>query len=277
MSHESQNTQSSKQGMTLLEVILAIAVAGFLLTAATSLVTSLSSIWMSRQDRNFFDDHADGVAEFIRASFQQAGTEIALESDSNGTATNTGGQGDNPGGDFDPEPNIQPPVRTPTSKKSNTGKSSSGGLLRVSETPIAWGRPPNYPNYAEPMLSFAYQNPPPLLSAGDAAPSSIQAYLYFDESEGLSLLWYSTLQEEIENPEDLYHTAISPLVSDLQYQYWDADFERWEIKDEPEKDESGDSEDYLLPQALIIHFSKEDETISRTITIPITSRSALIF
>jgi prepilin-type N-terminal cleavage/methylation domain-containing protein len=259
-------TTRTKQGMTLLEVILAIAVAGLLLTAATSLVTSLSSIWMSRQDRNFFDDHADGVAEFIRASFQQAGTEIALDSNT-----------DTP----EAEPDATPPQPQPNTDAQNpntNSRSSSGGLLRVSETPVAWARPPDYPEYEQPLLSFAYQKPPPLLSAaGDRARSTIQAYLYFKADEGLSLLWYSTLQEEIEDLQDLYHTTISPLVSGIQYRYWDPDFERWEVLDSPKEDETADSEDYLLPQSIILSFSREDDTIARTITIPITSRSTLIY
>lgn len=263
MAQQSQYRQSTKQGMTLLEVILAIAVAGLLLTAATSLVTSLSSIWMSRQDRNFFDDHADGVAEFIRASLQQAGTEIALDSSTGESEANS---------------EVTPPRAAPESASPNSNtKANSSGLVRISESPIAWARPPKYPEYQEPLLSFAYQEPPPLLSAGDAAPSTIQAYLYFKDGEGLSLLWYSTLQEEIEDLQDLYHTSISPLVSDIQYQYWDPDFERWEILDEPQSDQAGDSEDFLLPQAIILSFTRDGETISRKVTIPIASRATLIF
>ena len=57
----------SRSGMTLIEVVLALAVAGFLLAAATSFVVSISNIWAERSLRNFFEDHVDGVTEFINA------------------------------------------------------------------------------------------------------------------------------------------------------------------------------------------------------------------
>jgi Tfp pilus assembly protein PilW len=77
--------------MTLIEVVLALAVAGFLLTAATSFVVSVSSIWSDRTQRHFFEDHVDGVTEFLRSALQTAGSSIALaESDSDAAATNSG-------------------------------------------------------------------------------------------------------------------------------------------------------------------------------------------
>ena len=63
---------------TLMEIILAVSIAGALLAAAATLVVSVSELWLERQDRHFFDDHVDGVTEFIQASFAHSGTEITV-------------------------------------------------------------------------------------------------------------------------------------------------------------------------------------------------------
>ena len=77
----SQNTPSITRGVaafTLLEVILAVSIAGALLAGAATLMVSVTNAWLERQDRHFFEDHVDGVTEFLQASFSMAGTEIAL-------------------------------------------------------------------------------------------------------------------------------------------------------------------------------------------------------
>ena len=70
----------SRSGMTLIEVVLALAVAGFLLTAATTFVVSISNIWAERSQRNFFEDHVDGVTEFVNVMLRSAGTYIQVYS-----------------------------------------------------------------------------------------------------------------------------------------------------------------------------------------------------
>ena len=103
----------------------------------------------------------------------------------------------------------------------------------------------------------------------------IDAFLYFDESEGLSLLWYSILQEETDDINDLRRTAISPLVTDIQYVYWDESFEKWETEDEPKEGDGTDQ--YSLPRFMKLTFEYEGETQERTFTIPVPSKSALIY
>ena len=68
-----------RTGMSLIEVVLAIAVAGFVLTAATSFVVSVSSIWGTRAERHFFEDHVDGVMQFLHTSFDRAGIAISTD------------------------------------------------------------------------------------------------------------------------------------------------------------------------------------------------------
>ena len=79
-----QNAPSNTRGIaafTLLEVILAVTIAGALLAGAATLMVSVTNAWLEREDRHFFEDHVDGVTEFLQASFSMAGIEIALSDD----------------------------------------------------------------------------------------------------------------------------------------------------------------------------------------------------
>ena len=279
--------------MTLLEVILAIAVAGFVLAAATSFVVSVSNIWLERNDRHFFGDHVDGVAEFLGAAFSRAGVTITLEGDENdseaGEADNGGGSGDGESNadsgdreaeeaptDSTPEVDIGEDSGDGGGRSRDSEERGSAGLVHTASDPIAWERPPGFARYRDPLLHFRLSEPPPLLAvAGRAEIPAIHAFLFFQPDEGLSLLWYSELQEESEATEDLRRTPVSSLVSELHYIYWDERFERWEEEDEPKRGEGDDQ--FLLPRFLKLVFEYEGETKERIITLPVPSRDAFLF
>jgi prepilin-type N-terminal cleavage/methylation domain-containing protein len=267
--------QPSKSGMSLLEVILAIAVAGFVLAAAVSLLVSISSIWSERAERHFFVDHVDGVTEFLNATFASAGVEIALADagDSSSTDNDEGSGSEGDSGEPKP-PTIK--VSTDSENTNETNTSSTGGLIGSSDKPVAWARPPGFSDSKDPLLNFKLTKAPPLLVGLENAPLlGLDVFLYFDDTEGLSLLWYSILQEDAEDINDLRRTAISQLVTDIHYIYWDESFEKWEEEDEPME---GDGDDqYLLPRFIKLIFEYEGETQKRTLTIPVPSKSALIY
>ncbi len=252
--------------MTLLEVILAIAVAGFVLTAAVSLLVSVSSIWSERLERNFFADHVDGVTEFLNATLTNSGFEVAADdlynSDNGNTTESTSGE--LPSSNSEEQPDYG----------SDTSPGSS--LAHSADDPIGWARPPGFANYTEPLLNFGMTEAPPILVSPDNAPNlGINAFLYFDADEGLSLLWHSILQEEVEDTNDLQRTLISPLVKKMTYIYWDERFETWEEEDSPQEGEGADQ--YILPRFIKLLFEYEGETKERTLTIPVSSKDALIF
>lgn len=269
---------------TLLEVILAVTIAGALLAAAAALMVSVTNVWMERQDRNFFEDHVDGVAEFVQACFSNAGSEIALDdSDDSGGETSGGqtgsGEGSNPN-ETDPGEvtvDITPPDdNTGDGNESNESATGGGGLVRVSEEPVGWSKPPGYADYQDPLLHFALKDTPPLLiQTGDAPVIGIEAFIHFERDEGLSLLWFTPLQEESEDINDLRRTPISDLITQVEYIYWDERFEKWETETEPKEGE-GD-EQFILPRFLKLTFEYQGETKVRTLTIPVPSQSALIF
>ncbi len=257
--------------MTLLEIVLAIAVAGFVLYAATAYVVSISNIWAEQEERHFFEDHVDGVTEFLKAAFLYAGYELSLSQDEGGQPNPPAGN--NPNGKEVPV-NIPNQGNRPDNGSSQSSTGSS--LIAHSETPIQWKKPPGAAGYEDPMLYFTMAEIPPLLVGLDDVPATkVDLYLHFDPDEGLSLLWHSNLQEEVEDTDDLQRTPISPLVSELRYLYWDETFEKWEEEDEPLDGEG--EEDFQLPRFLKLVFTYQEETKSRLLTLPVPMDSALLF
>jgi len=254
-----------KKGFTILEVILAIAITGFLLAGATSFVVSVSNIWLEREERHFFEDHVDGVSEFLKASLSSAGQEIALESS------------DTPKSTQEPNPDeITPVADAPNNERGTQATDKSGSLLTVSEQPVDWAKPPGYASYQDPLIHFRLSSAPPLLVNEENAPAvGIDLYLYFEQDEGLSLLWLSSIQEESEDIDDLRRTQISSLVTAVQYVYWDDRFEKWEIEDTPREDENTD--EFALPRFIKLTFEYEGENKERFITIPVPSIHAILF
>ncbi len=260
-------------GFTLLEVMLALAITGFVLAAAASLLVSVSNIWTNRQDRHFFQEHVDGVTEFLRASLSEAGTSVRREES---TAPEPGASAPTPNPDLvDGEVSISIHRAVPRGRAPNQAKPSSTGLVQVIDDPIVWKQPPGFASYREPLLSFSLSRQPPLLVNLENAPAlGVEAFLYFTQQEGLSLLWFSSLQESAEDEQDLRRTMLSPFVRAIQYVYWDERFERWEVEDQP-REEPADT--YLLPRFLKLMFEHEGITEERLIAIPVVSRNALLF
>jgi hypothetical protein len=277
-----QNAPSNARGIaafTLLEVILAVTIAGALLAGAATLMVSVTNAWLERQDRHFFEDHVDGVTEFLQASFSIAGTEIVLgDDDGSGgsTISETGNEIEADGSQVTVDISGNNNLESGNSMEGNTESTASSGLIRVSEDPIDWSQPPGFADYQEPLLHFKLRDTPPLLVQTENAPIiGVEAFLHFEDDEGLSLLWYTPLQEDSEDLDDLRRTPLSDLVIKVEYVYWDERFEKWESETEPKEGEGDDQ--FILPRFLKLTFEYEAVTKERTLTIPVTSRNALIF
>jgi hypothetical protein len=277
-----QNAPSTARGIaafTLLEVILAVTIAGALLAGAATLMVSVTNAWLERQDRHFFEDHVDGVTEFLQASFSIAGTEIALgDEDGSGGSTigETGNEIEADGSQVTVDISGNNNLESGNSMEGNTESTASSGLIRVSEDPIDWSQPPGFADYQEPLLHFKLRDTPPLLVQTENAPIiGVEAFLHFEDDEGLSLLWYTPLQEDSEDLDDLRRTPLSDLVIKVEYVYWDERFEKWESETEPKEGEGDDQ--FILPRFIKLTFEYEGVTKERTLTIPVPSRSALIF
>jgi prepilin-type N-terminal cleavage/methylation domain-containing protein len=62
-----------KKGFSMVEVLLALTIGGLILTAATSLLITISRAWADRPaTRDAFDAHVNGVAHFLTAVLEEA-------------------------------------------------------------------------------------------------------------------------------------------------------------------------------------------------------------
>ena len=216
----------------MIEVLLALTIGGLVLTAATSLLITISRAWAERPaTRDAFDAHINGVAHFLTAVLEEA------------TLPATSGSGDQP---------------------------------------IDLQRPIGYSESEDPLIHFYLREGPPLLVWPNCPASRVHCFFQFIEGEGLSILWYSELQElekndqgnmELEDEDELFKTSISLFCTEVFYCYYgddnegDDDLKEWEIVDDLEEDiRSGK---YRTPDFMKLVFSWEDEDLERTITLPI--------
>ena len=70
-----------KNAFSLVEVLLALAIGGLILMAATSLLVTISQAWANRPaTRDAFDAHVNGVANFLTAVLEEAAIVDGLDS-----------------------------------------------------------------------------------------------------------------------------------------------------------------------------------------------------
>jgi len=230
MSHSSKNN-----GFTMIEVLLALAIASLVLLAGTSLLIALSRAWVERPAaRQAFDAHVNGVARFLTSTLSKA-VPSALASDE---------------------------------------------LAIRMEIPV--GDP-----YDEERITFSLQEAPPILHWPREATAGVTCHLNFEEGVGLSLLWFSNLQEMkksdegktvLDEEDDLMKTFLSPIVTRMTYCYYgeqddppDYEDKEWFEEDELREDNSINSDKLLLPAFIKLYFEHEDA--EKVVSIPIEKPS----
>ena len=193
---------SRRQGLTLIEMIVTLAILGTFLSLLSFHLVALSNLWLSRSDDDYFEQHVDGVTLFL---------DKALEASEAAVASTAGGESDAGGG--------------------------GGG-----ELPVQWQRPPGWSDIDDPLLFFRQKEAPALLVREGRRLPAIEAYLHFEEDFGLSILWYSRLDaEEIEREEDLFRTPVSAFVTKIEYAYYEMEDDEWEREDDPLEEDNADS------------------------------------
>jgi hypothetical protein len=142
--------------------------------------------------------------------------------------------------------------------------------------PVEWARPPGWSEFDDPLLHFRQPEAPALFVREGQSLPAIMAYIYFEQDEGLSILWYSLFDgEEIEDVRDLLRTPISKFVSNIEYAYYEMEDDEWEIEPEPIEE---DDETFRLPNYLRLTFTHPEEgDRTRSIFIPQKSLEVPLF
>lgn len=264
--------KSTKAGFSLLELLLAVALGGLLLTAISFQIVSLSNIWLNRADDDFFTEHANGVASFITASFDRASAPPAQA---------FSGQTDL-SDDDSPEGEQQTPEQPESEEQggNQTGRNQQNGSQDTTSNSqqnvragIQLTRPPGFAEIKEPLIGFRQSEPPPLLFERNAtAMPTVEAWLYFESGRGLALLWRSPLLEDnsFREEDSLRSTLISPYVTEVLYCYYDDSTESWdEYRDIREIDG-----EYRLPEFIKLKFVYEEQEVTRLIFVPKATATA---
>lgn len=136
-------------------------------------------------------------------------------------------------------------------------------------------------------ITFSLKDAPPILHWPREATAGVTCHLYFEESAGLSILWYSNLQEMklspegkkiLEDEDALMKTMLSPIVVKMTYCYYgeeddppDYEDKEWFEEDELREDPDVSSDKRVLPAFIKLYFEHEDA--EKIINVPIEKPS----
>lgn len=143
-------------------------------------------------------------------------------------------------------------------------------------------RPTGFSSTDDPLVHFFLKEAPPLFFSPHGPAVRIHTFIYPDQDEGLSLFWFSELNEieknkqgeiELTEEDDLQKTVLSPFFKEMYYCYYGTeddgkdDIKEWEISDQLL--ESDRSEKFRLPTQIKLVFRWDEEDLEKTITIAI--------
>lgn len=266
--------QRNQRGMSMIEVVIAITISGFILASAASFVVSITDIWAKREQRYAFYEHVDGVSQFLKTTFISA--QIIPDNGNSlqaGTSTQTSTTGTSIQNNSNPL-NLQINAQ---GANNATGANVIPAFNQQSDTNVFWQSPEFNGSSDDPLLSFQIRENTPLLSNSDGTmPLENTLYLYFDPDEGLSLVHTSLLNEPIESESDYHRTMLSSFVKDMKYIYWDSETETWESLDEP-MTMPEDNYTYLIPNFIKLSFEYNETKIERIIPIPNHSKHLILY
>lgn len=107
------------------------------------------------------------------------------------------------------------------------------------ETAVAWRNLPGTSDLNEEVLAFRLPGEIPIFMDDEIYLPSADCYLRFVEGEGLSLYWQTDVMAA-EDADDLRRTLLSPAVEKLEYLWYDAEDEKWEVSEEAEERDNGE-------------------------------------
>ena len=148
------------------------------------------------------------------------------------------------------------------------------------ETPIGFG------SIDDPLVSFYLKEAPPFFFSPHGKVVKVRTYLFPEENDGLSLLWFSELQELEKNDEGILQpieeeglrkTVISPFCKEVFYCYYgeeddqEDDIKSWDFSRDLQESEK--SEEFRIPDFMKLVFRWDEEDLERTISLPIKNHA----
>jgi prepilin-type N-terminal cleavage/methylation domain-containing protein len=145
--------------------------------------------------------------------------------------------------------------------------------VAANATPIALEEIKPQTGMTEKLLTFDLPAGSRLITWPERPLPEVVCSLQAREAEGLILLWHSRLEKEFDN-DPPRETLVTPWVTKLAYDYYDADFNRWSTETTLKMDNSGNP---LPPQRLRLKFTYGKMTSESVVTLPALTRALPLF
>lgn len=202
-------------GFTLLEILLALALASLVLVGMNSFVFSMGELWGRDSDVRLFERHVRAVTRFLEEELRASALPPAMSTESQREAISVR--------------EIRP--QNGMMEKLLTFELPGGSrLFRWPERPLP-----------EVVCSFQVRS-----------------------GEGLVVLWHSRLEKNFET-DPPRETVVTPLVTALAYDYYDAETNRWTTDAQLKPDRRGQP---LPPQRLRLKFTYNRLTRESVVVLP---------
>lgn len=122
----------------------------------------------------------------------------------------------------------------------------------------------------EPMLVFTLPEGSRLLTWPEAPLPDVELTLSAVEREGLVLGWQSRLETR-RDTDPPRSTVLTPFLVSIGWEYYDANFKRWELLDRPKRETDGS---YTLPKRLRLRFAHGKNSTERILPVPVRGEGA---
>lgn len=202
-----------RRAFTLLETIIALALAGLLMVGLNTFIFSMGELWGRNTDLRLFDQHVRAVTRFLERELRAAARPPAASAEQ--------------------EPITVEEIRTPAGT-------------------------------TESLLTFELMEGSRIFTWPGQPLPEVVCSLMVREGAGLLFLWHSRLEKDFDDQAPR-ETVVSPLVSAVSYDYYDADFQNWKNETAPRRDAQGD---YETPQRLRVKFTYRTRSQDVVIVLP---------
>lgn len=144
---------------------------------------------------------------------------------------------------------------------------------RANSTPIALQEVQPQNGMMEKMLTFELPAGSRLFTWPENPLPEVVCSFQARPNEGLMVLWHSRVEKNFET-DPPRETVVTPLVSGLKYDYYDADLNRWSTETTLKMDPQGQP---LTPQRLRLTFAYNKLTRESVVTLPVPGEALPLF
>jgi prepilin-type N-terminal cleavage/methylation domain-containing protein len=298
-------------GFTLVEILLSISISALILGSAATFLFATFNLFTTAENDPKLEFHKLGVAGFIQYAFSQA---LSGNSVAGGTAaanTTANATADLGGLNTAPTYATLVSLTVSTTTGGNTaggagGNSTAGGTggnttddsstptaAAPAETPnVRLGWPPNVDATDNPYLTFNLDSTNPLLVWEQGPRPICVCWLMFKQGEGLELAWMpnvptaTTIYQQI-STSPVLRTMLSPLVTKMEYVYYDPNSQTWNTSDEAPlaptdatqttSSTSTTGNTYVLPDYILLTFDLNGKIEKISIPVPPLEKGVPIF